>query len=128
MAYSNPNFVNNDTPAINATNLNNLASAVELLGVPNGGTGNTTFPSDSVLLGNGTNAIKTVNVLPVAQGGTGSNSIAGLKTSLDLGFTKLYKQSSAPSDTNGVWFNTSNYTLNIYYSGSWRSVVGVFGA
>lgn len=126
MAYTNPNFTNDQTPPLNADNMNALANAVQLLPVANGGTGKTTFPSGYVLTGNGTGAISAVNVLPVAHGGTGQSSIASLKTSLDLGFSKLYKQSSAPSDTSGIWFNTSNYTLNIYYNSAWVAIRGVF--
>lgn len=122
--YTNPNFVNGQTPPISADNLNDLANAVAGLTVPNGGTGKTSFTSGAFLTGNGTGAITETTTIPVSKGGTGVTTLSALKT--NLGAVSLIKQSSAPSDTTAIWFNTSNYTLNVYYSGSWRAVRGVF--
>lgn len=101
--YTNPGWVNGMSPNINATEMNAISDTLENVGVANGGTGRTSNTSNSVLVGNGTSAVKNISsangalystgagtepqfgVLPVAQGGTGQTSISNLRNSLGLG-------------------------------------------
>lgn len=140
MAYTAPTFVNNNTPAINATNLNALAQAVESLQVPNGGTGNNTFASGAILIGDGTNPVDELvgsgavyattsgdpkfGTLPASCGGTGYTSIASLRANIAV----FQIRGNAPSDTNSLWINPNDNSLSYYYGGSWRKIVGVFGS
>ena len=139
MAYTAPTFVNNNTPAINATNLNNLAKAVESLGVENGGTGNSSFTEGAILVGDGSNPVDELKgtgavfatvsgnpemgTLPVSCGGTGYTSLASLRANIAI----FQIRTTQPNDTNSLWINPNDNTLSYYYNGSWRKVVGVFG-
>lgn len=144
MAYTNPNFRDNTTPALSAENMNNLANAVALSVVQNGGTGRTTLTSGAILYGAGTNAVGLLlgtgaiyatasgspqyGTLPVSCGGTGVTSLSTLKTNLGLGNAGFLIQSSAPSDHTKLWINSSNSTLNYWNGSSWIAIRGVFGA
>lgn len=144
MAYTAPTFVNNNTPAINATNLNNLAKAVESLGVENGGTGNASFADGAILLGDGTNPIDELTgtgavfatqsgspqmgTLPVSCGGTGATTIAQLKENLGLTNAGFVIQSTAPSITTVLWIDTNNGTMKYYNGSNWIPIVGTYGA
>lgn len=46
----------------------------QIIQVSKGGTGQTSFTLDNILLGNGTDPIKTINILPITLGGTGKTS------------------------------------------------------
>lgn len=142
MAYTNPNFKNNDTPAINATNLNNLANAVQNLGVENGGTGKSSITSGALVKGNGSNPVGEVigtgalysqtsgnpqfGTLPVSCGGTGVAAMSALRANIHV----FLIQTSQPNDTSGdiLWINPSDSTLSYYYNGQWRKILGVFGS
>lgn len=144
MAYTAPTFVNNNTPAINATNLNNLAKAVESLGVENGGTGNGSFTEGAILLGDGTDPVAELSgsgavyateegdpqfgTLPVSCGGTGATSLEQLKTNMGLANAGFVIQANAPSVTTVLWIDTNNRTLKYYDGTNWIPVVGVYGS
>lgn len=146
MAYTNPNFVNNNTPAINATNLNNLANAVQQLGVENGGTGKTSITSGALVKGNGTGAVGEVigtgalysessgnpqfGTLPVSCGGTGAVTLDALKTNMGLEYAGFVISSSSPSDRKKLWINTNNSCLYYYNSTSakWIPIRGVYSS
>ena len=144
MAYTNPNFQNNDTPAINATNLNNLANAVQNLGVENGGTGNNTFTSGALLKGNGTNAVGEVigtgalysstsgnpqfGTLPVNCGGTGAVTLDALKENMGLANAGIVISETEPEVTTVLWINPTNGVAKYYYNNAWNAIVGVYGA
>lgn len=142
MAYTNPNFQNNNTPAINATNLNNLANAVQNLGVENGGTGKATFTSGALLKGNGTNAVGEVigtgalyssttgnpqfGTLPVNCGGTGAVTLDALKENMGLANAGFVISGTEPEVTTVLWINPTTRTLSFYYNGAWVLVRGVY--
>ena len=144
MAYTNPNFQNNNTPAINATNLNNLANAVQNLGVENGGTGKNSITSGAIVTGNGTGAVNELSgtgavyatqigspqfgTLPVSCGGTGAVTLDALKSAMGLANAGFVIQSSAPSSTTVLWIDTTNSTLKYYNGTSWIPIRGVFGS
>ncbi len=144
MAYTAPTFVNDNTPAINATNLNNLAKAVESLGVENGGTGNSSFTEGAILVGDGTDPVSEVygsgalyattqgdpqfGTLPVSCGGTGATTLEQFKANLGLTNAGFVIQNSAPSVTTVLWIDTTNGTLKYYNGTSWIPIVGVYGA
>lgn len=97
------------------TGLVNLASEITgILPVVNGGTGASTFPSGSVLLGNGTGPIATTSRgtlsggTGIALSGAGTNAILGgnLSFALDIdGLTQ--KTSPAAVDTVAIYDSTS---------------------
>lgn len=142
MAYEAPTFVNGSTPALNATNMNALAEAVESLGVENGGTGKQSITSGALVKGNGTGAIgevigtgavyatasgsPTFGTLPVSCGGTGVTSIAALKTAMGLTSAGFIISAAAPSDTTKLWINSTNSTMNYYNGSAWVAIRGVF--
>lgn len=142
MAYTNPNFRDNQTPPLSAENMNNLANAVAQLSTANGGTGRTSLTSGAILYGDGTNAVGLLvgtgavyattsgspqfGTLPVTCGGTGVTSLSALKTNLGLANAGFVVQSSAPADTSVLWINSSNSTLNYYDGSSWVAIRGVF--
>lgn len=142
MAYTNPNFQNNNTPAINATNLNNLANAVQNLGVENGGTGKTSITSGALIKGNGTGAVGELSgtgalyspttgnpqfgTLPVSCGGTGVVTLEALKEALSV--SPYIASETAPSDTTKLWIDTTNNTMKYYNGINWVAVRGVYGA
>lgn len=144
MAYVNPNFQNDNTPAINATNLNNLANAVQNLGVENGGTGRTQFVNGAFIIGNGTSPVGNLygtgavyatqvgspqfGTLPVSCGGTGAVTLDALKSAMGLANAGFVIQSSAPSSTTVLWIDTTNSTLKYYNGTSWIPIRGVFGS
>ena len=143
MAYTAPTFVNDNTPAINATNLNNLAKAVESLGVENGGTGNSSFTEGAILVGDGTDPVTEVygsgalyattqgdpqfGTLPVSCGGTGATTLEQFKANLGLTNAGFVIQNSAPSVTTVLWIDTTNGTIKYYNGSSWIPCVGVYG-
>lgn len=144
MAYTAPTFVNDNTPAINATNLNNLAKAVESLGVENGGTGNSSFTEGAILVGDGTDPVAEVygsgalyattqgdpqfGTLPVSCGGTGATTLEQFKANLGLTNAGFVIQNSAPSVTTVLWIDTTNGTIKYYNGTSWIPIVGVYGS
>lgn len=92
MAYTNPGFNNGTEPYINATNLNALANAVQLLPIENGGTGATTAANARANLGlntTGVNALVNGNALPIANGGTGATTATNARSNLGLGTAAL---------------------------------------
>lgn len=142
MAYTNPNFRDNTTPALSAENMNNLANAVQLLSTANGGTGRSTLTSGAILYGQGTNAVglltgtgaiyattsgsPTFGTLPVSCGGTGATSLSTLKTNMGLGNAGFIIQASAPSDHTKLWINSTQKTLNYWDGSAWTAIRGVF--
>lgn len=142
MAYTNPNFQNNNTPAINATNLNNLANAVQLLGVENGGTGKASITSGAIVKGNGTNAVGEISgtgalysatsgnpqfgTLPVSCGGTGAVTLDALKENMGLASAGFVISDTEPEVTTVLWINPTTRTLSFYYNGYWVLVRGVY--
>lgn len=144
MAYTAPTFKNNNTPALNATNMNNLARAVQNLTVPNGGTGSTSFTSGAILVGDGANPIDEIvgtgavyatssgspqfGTLPISCGGTGATTAEQLRANLGLTNAGFVVQSSAPSSTNILWIDTTNGTLKYYNGSNWIPIVGTYGA
>lgn len=144
MAYTNPNFQNNNTPALNATNLNDLANAVQNLGVENGGTGKSSITSGAIVTGNGTGAVGELSgtgavyatqtgspqfgTLPVSCGGTGVVTLDALREAMNLSNAGFVIQSSAPSATNVLWIDTTNSTLKYYNGSNWIPIRGVFGS
>lgn len=144
MAYTAPTFVNDNTPAINATNLNNLAKAVESLGVENGGTGNGSFTEGAILLGDGTDPVAELSgsgavyattsgdpqygTLPVSCGGTGVVTLDALKTAMGLENAGFVVSDTAPESTTVLWIDTNNRTLKYYDGTNWIPVVGVYGS
>ena len=144
MAYTNPNFQNNNTPAINATNLNNLANAVQNLGVENGGTGKNSITSGAIVTGNGTGAVNELSgtgavyatqigspqfgTLPVSCGGTGAVTLDALKSAMGLANAGFVIQSSAPSSTTVLWIDSTNSTMKYYNGTAWVAIRGVYGS
>lgn len=144
MAYTNPNFQNNNTPAINATNLNNLANAVQNLTVPNGGTGKASITSGAIVTGNGTGSVNELSgtgavyatqtgspqfgTLPVNCGGTGVVTLDALKTAMGLSNAGFVIQNTTPSITTVLWIDTTNSTLKYYNGTNWIPIRGVFGS
>lgn len=142
MAYTNPNFKDNQTPPLSAENMNNLANAVAQLSTANGGTGRTSLTSGAILYGDGTNPVGQLvgtgavyattsgtpqfGTLPVTCGGTGVTSLSALKTNMGLGNAGFIVQSSEPVDTTVLWINSTNSTLNYYDGASWVAIRGVF--
>jgi hypothetical protein len=142
MAYTNPNFQNNNTPAINATNLNNLANAVQNLCVENGGTGKNSITSGALVKGNGTNAVGEVigtgalysatsgspqfGTLPVNCGGTGVVTLDALKTALGLANAGFVVSDTAPQVTTVLWIDPTNSTMKYYNGTSWVAIRGVY--
>ena len=142
MAYTNPNFVNNNTPAINATNLNNLANAVQNLGVENGGTGKNSITSGALVKGNGTSAVGEVlgtgalysatsgspqfGTLPVNCGGTGVVTLDALKSALGLANAGFVVSDTAPQVTTVLWIDSTNSTLKYYNGSVWNPIRGVY--
>ena len=138
--YVAPTYVNNNPPAINDTNLNNLSKAVELLGVANGGTGSTNFDEGAVLIGNGTEPVEGLTgtgalyavesgspqfgTLPVSCGGTGFTTLAALRANIFV----FQIRTTPPNDTNSLWINPDDNTISYYYQGAWHKIVGVFGS
>ena len=101
--YTNPHWVNNSNPAINATEMNAISDALEKVPIANGGTNATNAADARTNLGitlanlgavaaNGGEAsnfrVNSWNantaVLPVANGGTGANTAAGARTNLGI--------------------------------------------
>lgn len=143
MAYTNPNFQNNNTPAINATNLNNLANAVQNLGVENGGTGKNSITSGAIVTGNGTGAVNELSgtgavyatqigspqfgTLPVSCGGTGAVTLDALKENMGLASAGFVISDTEPEVTTVLWINPTNGVAKYYYNNAWNAIVGVFG-
>lgn len=143
--YVAPTFVNDNSPALNATNMNNLAQAVQKLGVANGGTGKTSITDGAIVVGNGTDAVDeltgtgalyaTTNknpqfgTLPPSCGGTGVTSLSALRAVISVFQVATY----TPTDTHSLWIDPRDNTLAFYYVdpqtgvGAWRKIVGVFG-
>ena len=93
-AYENPNWVNDTTPYLDATELNAMSNTLAQVPVKNGGTGKTSHTTNALLAGNDVSAVKNIatgngalyatganalpqfGTLPVAQGGTGASGIS----------------------------------------------------
>ena len=108
-------------------NLLGLAKAafVDLVSVALGGTGKSTHTANSVLTGNGTNALNNVPTangaffatgtnaapkfatLPIAQGGTGATTVAAARNNLGLGNTS----GAVPVANGGTGANTAAQAL-----------------
>lgn len=71
MPYTNPGFANNSQPAINATNMNNLANEVQSI-------------SNKLSTNTGLHALEQNQALGIAQGGTGATTAANARTNLGL--------------------------------------------
>ena len=106
-AYVAPNWANNTSPYINATELNAISNTLQTVPVKNGGTGATTASAALTNLG----ALAKANVvskgsastpvyfnasgvataitspIPVSLGGTGATTAAGIRSTLGLGST-----------------------------------------
>lgn len=144
MAYTNPTFVNGSQPPINAQNLNEMADAIESLGVENGGTGQQSFSEGGILLGNGTDPVSELvgtgavfaqnsgspqmGTLPVNCGGTGTNTLSALKDALGLTNSGFVVTSEQPEDKTKLWINSENSTMNYWNGSEWTAIRGVFGA
>ena len=142
MAYTNPNFQNNNTPAINATNLNNLANAVQNLTVPNGGTGKTSITSGALVKGNGANAVGEVigtgalysatsgspqfGTLPVNCGGTGVVTLDALKSAMGLANAGFVVSNTAPQVTTVLWIDSTNSIMKYHNGTEWVAIRGVY--
>ncbi len=142
MAYTNPNYVNGQPPALNADNMNAIANNLEMLTPVNGGTGltstseqdNTLF-AGSILMGgtsdklgqiSGTGALyATTNrnprmgTLPVSCGGTGATSLSTLKTNMGLAKCGFQISTTPITDTSKLWIKKStttpvSYTMYVY--------------
>jgi hypothetical protein len=140
--YVAPTFVNDNPPAINESNLNTLAKAVESMVVGNGGTGVKEFTEGSILLGDGTDPIDELvgtgavfatesgnpqmGTLPVSCGGTGATTLDQLKENMGLSLAGVVINEEAPSDTTKLWINPITRTLSFYYNGAWVLVRGVY--
>ena len=138
--YVAPDFINDNPPAINETNLNNLAKAVENLGVQNGGTGVKTISEGAIVVGAGIEPVEELlgsgavyatepgnpqyGTLPVSCGGTGFTTLASLRANIYV----FQIRTTPPNDTNSLWINPDDNTLSYYYQGKWRKIVGVFGS
>lgn len=144
MAYVNPNFVNGSSPALDAENLNDLAGALELVSVENGGTGVNKVTQGALLVGAGTNPMSEVSgtgalyavdatnpqfgTLPINCGGTGAVTPEGIRANLGLAKSGFVIAETAPTATNSLWIDTGNGGILKYYDGTqWTPVVAVFG-
>jgi len=144
MPYTNPQWVNDAEPAIDAENLNSISNTLEQVPVSNGGTGKSSFTAGCLLEGNGTGAFLEVSgsgalyspsagdprfgTLPVNCGGTGVTTLTSLKSALGLAKAGWVAQNSAPTDTNVLWIDTANRSVIKYHNGStWVACAGVFG-
>lgn len=128
--YSNPGWVNGTTPAINATEMNAISDTLTTVGVQNGGTGKTSHTANSVIVGNGTNAVKNIasrsgaffslstdglpqfGVLPMSCGGTGSTGIV----STDLGTSSnVIKEAHLKKFGNVVMADITTQSINVSF-------------
>lgn len=93
------------------------------LSVANGGTGQSTFTSGNILLGNGTGGISSTSTLPLSKGGTGGTTAQDARTNLGV-FSSSVLYNSTTSGTRGdITFNIPSgfelhdfYWLEFYYS------------
>ena len=151
--YSNPGWVNGTTPAINATEMNAISDTLSTVGVANGGTGKTSHTSNSVLVGNGTNAVKNITtvsgalystgsgseprfgVLPEAQGGTGSTGMTtvtynqesgGIKSVVCRKWGRVVELQITTDRINGGGFTSGSYVPSGYRPSSrtWFTFAG----
>lgn len=109
-SYVAPTFVNDASPALNASEMNAIAQTLQKVPVANGGTGATTAAEARTNLGitpanigalastggtvsgslsiTGTLTVGTYGtIVPVTAGGTGASSVAGARNALGLGNT-----------------------------------------
>lgn len=142
--YVAPTFVNDNPPAINESNLNKLAKAVESMVVGNGGTGVKEFTEGAILMGDGTDPVgeltgtgavfatesgsPQMGTLPISCGGTGATTIEQLKGNLGLTKAGFVTQATAPSNTDVLWIDTTNGTMKWYNGTGWIPIVGVYGS
>lgn len=80
--------------------------------VANGGTGQTTFTSGNILVGNGTAGIDSISTIPLANGGTGGTTATEARTNLSV-LTPVTLYGNASGETGTVILNDTvgNYTL-----------------
>lgn len=101
--YTNPHWVNNSNPAINAMEMNAISDALEKVPIANGGTFATnaadartnlgiTLANLGALAANGGTATNLLvnswnagTVVPIANGGTGATTAADARTNLGIG-------------------------------------------
>ena len=140
--YVAPTYSNDNPPAINETNMNNLCKAVESLTVPNGGTGANSFTEGAILVGAGTDPIgeltgsgavfATTNgqpqfgTLPVSCGGTGAVTLDALKSAMGLANAGFVVSDTAPQVTTVLWIDSTNSTMKYYNGTSWVAIRGVY--
>ena len=144
MAYQAPTFVNDNPPALNATNMNNLANTAESIDATSLrqdqenvlSEGDIVIATDSstVVEGlSGTGAVYATEsgdpqfgTLPVSCGGTGATTLQGLKDSLSLTNAGFVIGTTAPTDTTKLWINPTTRTMSYYYNGAWVLIRGVY--
>ena len=94
---------------VGALSSGSLASGFTTITVPLGGTGSTTLSSNSVLLGNGTGAIKTVS-------GLGSNG--NFLQSTGAGSAPIWASSAVDTSASYVWTGMHTFSLGATTSAS----------
>lgn len=99
--YVNPNWVNNTSPYINATEMNAISDTLEQVPIANGGTGATTVAGARNNLGLG----NTAGAVPIANGGTGATSAASALA--NLGGASLSGLAGKGSANTPVYFDAN---------------------
>lgn len=118
---------------ITAGGLESYVEIVDLpsfpLSVPNGGTGQVSFTSGAVLLGNGTSPLSEISTLNVGRGGTGQAALTGNAVLIGNGTTGIL--AAAPSGTLplvGTGGTPAFGQLSINASSAGGSSVNLIGA